>query len=86
MDSVLNSPVTAKMSTKYPSVSRKALVENTNRYCSIWMLNSPAVTNDSPCDNAKPKARPTPSETRPTATVSRSTMTDTLDGFMPSMR
>ena len=32
------------------------------------------------------KARPTPSETRPTATVSRSTMTDTLDGFMPSMR
>ena len=86
MDSVLNSPVTTKMSTKHISVSMKASREKTKRYWVIWMLNKPAVTNDSPCDSAKPKARPTTSDTRPTAAVSMSTMADTLRGFMPSMR
>ncbi len=86
MDNVLNTAVTAKMMTKHASVSRNASNEKMKRYCVICTLNSAAVTNDSPCDSAKPSRRPTTSDTRPTATVSNSTMTDTLLGLMPNMR
>ena len=86
MDTVLNRAVTAKMSAKHISVSRKASNENMKRYCVISMLNRPAVTNDMPCESANPSARPTTSDTRPTTAVSMSTMADTLRGFMPSMR
>ncbi len=65
----------------------KASPENTKRYCAHGMLNSPAVKNDSPCDSAKPSARPTAKRhAAPTAAVSMSTMADTLRGRMPRSR